>query len=205
VAAPPSTTPTIQSSPEETARQREALRRKIGELNTQEKATPPAPAPVKAVPAPPQATPVVKPPDQTTAIIEAEKKAAAAEEKRLAEEAKAKKRAAAKEKKRAAAERQRLADEAQATQQAAAEAKAREDAQKSAAGEAETRKAESVQVKPDAVAEVKPAAFAPLETPPPAVPASKEAKLADLLRKYKADEITPKEYHQERARILAEP
>src|SRR5690606_37701013 len=33
----------------------------------------------------------------------------------------------------------------------------------------------------------------------------KERKLAELLRRYKADEITPREYHQERAKILAEP
>ncbi|MEO5802601.1 MAG: hypothetical protein ABIR24_03660 [Verrucomicrobiota bacterium] len=34
---------------------------------------------------------------------------------------------------------------------------------------------------------------------------SKEGRLADLLRKYKADEITPHDYHIERAKILAEP
>ncbi|MBA4148114.1 MAG: hypothetical protein H0X66_08355 [Verrucomicrobia bacterium] len=33
----------------------------------------------------------------------------------------------------------------------------------------------------------------------------KEQKLSDLLRRYKADEITPRDYHQERAKILAEP
>jgi hypothetical protein len=34
---------------------------------------------------------------------------------------------------------------------------------------------------------------------------SKEQKLADLLRRYQADEITPYEYHLERAKIVAEP
>jgi hypothetical protein len=36
-------------------------------------------------------------------------------------------------------------------------------------------------------------------------PGSKEARLDELLRKYKADEITPHEYHFERAKIIAEP
>ena len=34
---------------------------------------------------------------------------------------------------------------------------------------------------------------------------TKEGRLADLLRRYKADAITPKEYHLERAKIIAEP
>jgi|GEM_PF-1402859 len=34
---------------------------------------------------------------------------------------------------------------------------------------------------------------------------TKEEKLAELLRRYRADEITPHQYHQERAKILAEP
>jgi 2-oxoglutarate dehydrogenase E2 component (dihydrolipoamide succinyltransferase) len=34
---------------------------------------------------------------------------------------------------------------------------------------------------------------------------AKEQKLADLLRRYQADEITPYEYHLERAKIISEP
>ena len=44
--------------------------------------------------------------------------------------------------------------------------------------------------------------------PPPAntnALSAKEQKLADLLRRYQADEITPYQYHLERARIIAEP
>jgi hypothetical protein len=37
------------------------------------------------------------------------------------------------------------------------------------------------------------------------IAASKEQRLADLLRRYRADEITPLEYHTERAKIIAEP
>jgi hypothetical protein len=36
-------------------------------------------------------------------------------------------------------------------------------------------------------------------------PMSKERRLADLLRRYEADEITPLQYHTERAKIVAEP
>jgi hypothetical protein len=41
----------------------------------------------------------------------------------------------------------------------------------------------------------------------PALPisADKQKRLADLLARYQADEITPAQYHQERAKILAEP
>ena len=43
--------------------------------------------------------------------------------------------------------------------------------------------------------------------PPPPLPISpaKQAQLQGLLEKYKADQITPAQYHAERARILAEP
>jgi hypothetical protein len=36
------------------------------------------------------------------------------------------------------------------------------------------------------------------------IPGSKEQKLYDLLQQYKADKITPSEYHQRRAQIIAE-
>lgn len=44
----------------------------------------------------------------------------------------------------------------------------------------------------------------PLAVPASPVPATKEQQLAELLQRYKADEITPQEYHAERARILAQ-
>jgi hypothetical protein len=45
------------------------------------------------------------------------------------------------------------------------------------------------------------------QIPPPPLPisASKADRLAALLDKYKADQISPEEYHQQRAAILAEP
>ncbi|MEO7676262.1 MAG: hypothetical protein ABIV39_05805 [Verrucomicrobiota bacterium] len=49
----------------------------------------------------------------------------------------------------------------------------------------------------------------PSKKPTPVVPvpdaSTKEGRLADLLRRYKADEITPHDYHLERAKIIAEP
>jgi hypothetical protein len=47
--------------------------------------------------------------------------------------------------------------------------------------------------------------FPPIAGPPPAVSANKQERLTELLRKYRADEITPEEYHQQRAKILGEP
>jgi hypothetical protein len=48
-------------------------------------------------------------------------------------------------------------------------------------------------------------AFPLFAAPPPSVSADKEQRLQELLRKYRADQITPEEYHQQRAKILAEP
>lgn len=45
----------------------------------------------------------------------------------------------------------------------------------------------------------------PIEGPPPSVTSDKEQRLQELSAKYKADQITPEEYHQQRAKILAEP
>jgi hypothetical protein len=47
--------------------------------------------------------------------------------------------------------------------------------------------------------------FPPMPTPPSALSNTKDARLAELLRRYRADEITPEQYHRERAKILAEP
>jgi hypothetical protein len=45
----------------------------------------------------------------------------------------------------------------------------------------------------------------PFEPPPLSANATKEERLADLLRKYKADQITAEDYHKQRAAILAAP
>jgi hypothetical protein len=45
----------------------------------------------------------------------------------------------------------------------------------------------------------------PIEAPAPPISADKQAQLQTLLAKYMADQITPEEYHKQRAEILAEP
>ena len=47
--------------------------------------------------------------------------------------------------------------------------------------------------------------FPPIQGPPPSISAEKQQKLAELLRKYRAEEITPEEYHLQRAKIISEP
>ncbi len=47
--------------------------------------------------------------------------------------------------------------------------------------------------------------FPPLAAPPVTLSADKQARLADLLRQYKADIISPEQYHAQRAKILSEP
>jgi hypothetical protein len=50
---------------------------------------------------------------------------------------------------------------------------------------------------------------APVQPPLPTVesrfPKSKAQRLAELLERYRRDEVTPAQYHAERAKILAEP
>jgi hypothetical protein len=50
-----------------------------------------------------------------------------------------------------------------------------------------------------------PTELTPLPPPPLPISADKQRRLADLLVKYQADTITPEQYHQQRAKILAEP
>lgn len=97
------------------------------------------------------------------------------------------------EEKAAAAEQKRLAEEAKAREKAAAEAASALAAQEKAKAKAEANPAP------------KASAFEPLPAPPTNIAASKEARLAELLKKYKADEITPEQYHTERSKVLAEP
>jgi hypothetical protein len=47
--------------------------------------------------------------------------------------------------------------------------------------------------------------FRPLEGPSSGLSASKQQQLSELLRKYRSDEISPEEYHSQRAKVLGEP
>jgi len=51
----------------------------------------------------------------------------------------------------------------------------------------------------------KEAGFTPIVAPPLPISATKEQQLDALLAHYKADQISPEEYHKQRAAILAEP
>jgi len=50
-----------------------------------------------------------------------------------------------------------------------------------------------------------PGSFPSLEGPALPISAEKDQLLKDLLRKYRADELTPEEYQSQRAKILAGP
>jgi hypothetical protein len=50
-----------------------------------------------------------------------------------------------------------------------------------------------------------PGQFAPLSAPPLPISLSKEQRLSELLRQYQLDQISPEQYHEQRAKILAEP
>jgi hypothetical protein len=52
---------------------------------------------------------------------------------------------------------------------------------------------------------VAPSAFPPFDPVAPRVTGSKAEQLQRLLERYRADEVTPQQYHEQRARILAEP
>lgn len=50
-----------------------------------------------------------------------------------------------------------------------------------------------------------PSSLAPLQGPPSSLSGSKQQKLDQLLQQYRADQITPTQYHEQRAKILSEP
>jgi hypothetical protein len=50
-----------------------------------------------------------------------------------------------------------------------------------------------------------PSKFPPFQGPPSPLSAEQQQRLSELLRKYRADQITPEQYQTERAKILAGP
>lgn len=79
---------------------------------------------------------------------------------------------------------------------AAAEAKERKEAEKAALAEAQKDKKR--------ISDAAASGFKALEAPALPISAEKQALLAELLKKYKADEITPEEYFKQKAKILAD-
>lgn len=111
-----------------------------------------------------------------------------------------------------AAERQRKEDALRIKEAKEAKKAAKLQAEK-AAKEARIAKAKADKLAAEQAAANARAAQAPAVQPAPAPISStaytnalsKEQRLADLLRRYQADEITPYEYHMERAKIVSEP
>jgi hypothetical protein len=87
-----------------------------------------------------------------------------------------------------------VTSKAELKKQTATEAQARQAAEKAAQAQAK----EPVAVKNISVMQ-------PIESPAFPISADKAQRLQQLLQKYRVDEITPEQYHRERAKILAEP
>ena len=167
------------------AKAREALRQKMAELDRAPAQQPTPPAPVAPAPV---AKPVVQTPPpvkRPLAVTTAPAPAPAPEP--VAVVAKPKK-----------AEKTVKA-QSQATSSQPVAAKSQDTASKSQA----KATAEKAPKKTAAVSGAN--ALTPIQAPPSSLSAEKQQRLAELLSKYRAEQITPEEYHQQRARILSEP
>jgi hypothetical protein len=198
------------------AKMREALRQKMEELNAQSAAAPTAPtapvAPVAPAPAAPPA-PVVKPVEPKPAPapvviaptvvvpVPAEPVAAPAPVQAKATDSRFSEVPDASEDAQAARIREALRQKIAAEKAAIATA--------TAAPAPAPAPTVSAPAKPAAVVQ-KPVVVQPVATNIEAAPASplsgsKQERLAALLQLYKADTITPQQYHTQRAAIIAEP
>jgi hypothetical protein len=200
------------------AKEREALRQKLSELQAQESGSTSASAvkPTSLVsPSASDAETKKQVAARAKAREEAEKAAKAEAEANRKTEAKRK----AEQESQAKAEA-RLKAEQEAHNSAPKAAPAREAETKASPAKAtaeakatEPKKATSppassttAEAKPKAAAASQTApVFQPIQAPPAKLSADKQQKLAELLHRYEADEITPEEYQTERAKILAQP
>jgi len=114
----------------------------------------------------------------------------------------------------ALAAQERIFAEGDAQRKAAADlaAKQKAEADRAAREKKEAELAAKHKAAPPAEAKSTPSAEAPAKTaqnnstaPSTMAASSKEQRLSDLLQQYKADKISPAEYHEQRAKILAEP
>jgi hypothetical protein len=188
----------VQGGPdtEEQAKMRDALRRALEQPTTpQSRPVPAAPAPAPAVPVqpapvtpPPQPVPVAPPPVTPTVVVQTPETFEAVpppdSEANLARA------------------REAMRQKLQESQSVPATAKA---ATAPVAAVAPTAPAASTARPVAAVAPVATSSFKPIESPASPLSGSKQAKLADLLARYRADSITAQEYHAQRAAIIAEP
>ena len=174
------------SSPDLIEQARQATRAKMAELQSQQNnaAAQPVfqPVPTTATKAAPPVVTAGKPAQPSKAEIQAAKERDAAAAK--------------------AAQQKADQEKAAAKKAAAQQAKIAADQEK-----AEAAKAAKTSTKPAKVEKIEaaPATFTPLTAPASSLPASKEQRLQALLDQYKADKITAEEYHDQRAKIIAEP
>ena len=113
----------------------------------------------------------------------------------------------------AADERARKDAEAKAAAATKAEAKAKADLERQAKKDAQAQADAEKKIAADAAKRAaklnggKPVAPVPVSTPgvDSKFAKSKAQRLAELLEKYRREEITPADYHGQRAKILAEP
>jgi hypothetical protein len=107
---------------------------------------------------------------------------------------------------------QTIPNKAELKKQEQAQAKAWKEEEKKAKAEAKeagtqakANKGKAGQTTTNAAAATKGATVQALEAPPLPISADKGQRLQELLKKYKADQLTPEQYQKERAKILAEP
>lgn len=96
------------------------------------------------------------------------------------------------------AEKKKQAEEKKKAEKAA-KAKAEADAKAAKAGKGTN----NVAATPPSAAKKAPA-MAPIPGPSNPLSSDKQQQLAELLKKYKADQLTPEQYHAERAKILSD-
>ena len=78
-------------------------------------------------------------------------------------------------------------------------------AQDKAAAAAEKKRADAEKAAEKAANAAKSTTYQPILAPDLPISTAKQEQLQALLVKYKADQITPNEYHAQRAAILAQP
>jgi hypothetical protein len=198
LAQPPAQRQWPRPDSEQVAKAREALRQKMDELNTQQPAQPTAPAvtaqhapsPAQPAPtatiaapppaAPPQAPPpVVAEPPQQPAPIAAEP---------------------------AQPQPSPTVSKADQKRQSAQERReAQRQADKVAANKSKHQLTPPPQPKPVAAQRAPQPGFQPMGAPALPISADKQQRLTTLLHQYQADQITPSQYHEARAKIMAEP
>ena len=115
-----------------------------------------------------------------------------------------------------------VTNKAELKKQAEADAKAKKEADKKAKAEAEAKKKADAKARKEADAKAnaekgkagqstnapvakKGSMVKPMETPPLPISTDKDQRLQELLKQYRAEQLTPEQYQKERAKILAEP